>query len=395
MRAGEVLETVPGRDHQPAQRRGQGEPVLPARLQSRSRHRLRDERRRRAGEHADARARARLFGLEFPDPRARSSGVQFNKGPYSAEEGDFSTAGASHIRYANALDTPIARLSVGGDGWGRALAAASPQRRRRRTCSPRSRSATTTVRGSAPTTTRKVNGVLRYSRGDTRNGVRADRRWAIAATGIRPIRFPCAPIERRHARPRSARLDDIARRQHRPLQPLGRLAAHAQQRRDARHRVRHAATASTCSRTSPTSSTIPSTAISSSRPIAATSFGGRVTHRIGGRDRGSSVGIPVRRCSCGSDNIGTIGLYHTRRSRARARRPREDAVSRRRPAYSRSTSLQWTPWLRTHARPARRSVITSTSPPAIRSTPGSEADAICQPERRRSSSARGHRPSST
>src|ERR1700752_1615642 len=27
------------------------------------------------------------------------AGVQFNKGPYAAEEGDFSTAGASHIRY--------------------------------------------------------------------------------------------------------------------------------------------------------------------------------------------------------------------------------------------------------------------------------------------------------
>ena len=43
MRAGEVLETVPGRRHQPAQRRGQGQPVLPARLQPRSRHRLRDD----------------------------------------------------------------------------------------------------------------------------------------------------------------------------------------------------------------------------------------------------------------------------------------------------------------------------------------------------------------
>ena len=56
MRAGEVLETVPGVDHQPAQRRGQGQPVLPARLQPRSRDRLRDDGRGDAGEHADARA---------------------------------------------------------------------------------------------------------------------------------------------------------------------------------------------------------------------------------------------------------------------------------------------------------------------------------------------------
>ena len=47
------------------------------------------------------------------------SGVQFNKGPYSAEEGDFSTAGASHIRYANVVDRPMVRASAGGEGWGR------------------------------------------------------------------------------------------------------------------------------------------------------------------------------------------------------------------------------------------------------------------------------------
>ena len=35
------------------------------------------------------------------------AGVQFNKGPYAAEEGDFSTAGASHIRYVNELDKPL------------------------------------------------------------------------------------------------------------------------------------------------------------------------------------------------------------------------------------------------------------------------------------------------
>ena len=55
-------------DRQPAQRRGQGQPVLPARLQPRSRHRLRHDGRRRAGQHADGRARARLRGRQLPDP---------------------------------------------------------------------------------------------------------------------------------------------------------------------------------------------------------------------------------------------------------------------------------------------------------------------------------------
>src|SRR5262249_61476998 len=37
------------------------------------------------------------------------SGVQFVKGPYFADQGDFSAAGAANINYANTLDHPIAR----------------------------------------------------------------------------------------------------------------------------------------------------------------------------------------------------------------------------------------------------------------------------------------------
>ena len=59
------------RGDQPAQRRRQGESVLPARLQPRSRNRFRDDGRRRAGEPADACARPRLLGSQFPDSRAR------------------------------------------------------------------------------------------------------------------------------------------------------------------------------------------------------------------------------------------------------------------------------------------------------------------------------------
>ena len=47
------------RHRHPAQRRRQGEPVLPARLQPRPRHRLRDLGRRHAGQHADAMRTAR------------------------------------------------------------------------------------------------------------------------------------------------------------------------------------------------------------------------------------------------------------------------------------------------------------------------------------------------
>ena len=37
------------------------------------------------------------------------SGVQFKKGPYFADEGDFSAAGAANINYVNRLDAPIVR----------------------------------------------------------------------------------------------------------------------------------------------------------------------------------------------------------------------------------------------------------------------------------------------
>ena len=54
------------------------------------------------------------------------SGVQFKKGPYFADEGDFSAAGAN-VNYVNRLERPVARLSAGNDGWGRVFGAASPR----------------------------------------------------------------------------------------------------------------------------------------------------------------------------------------------------------------------------------------------------------------------------
>src|SRR5262249_36002954 len=46
------------------------------------------------------------------------TGVQFKKGPYSAQEGDFSAAGSANIDYANVLAQPIVSASSGADGWG-------------------------------------------------------------------------------------------------------------------------------------------------------------------------------------------------------------------------------------------------------------------------------------
>jgi len=43
-------------------------------------------------------------------------GIQYRKGPYYADEGDFASAGASNITYRNALDRPI--VGIAGDAFG-------------------------------------------------------------------------------------------------------------------------------------------------------------------------------------------------------------------------------------------------------------------------------------
>ncbi len=97
------------------------------------------------------------------------SGVQFKKGPYFADEGDFSAAGAASINYVNRLDRPKLRVSAGQDGWGRLFAAASP-----RVGAGYLLGAIELTRNDGPWVQpddyEKVNGVLRFSRGDNRNG---------------------------------------------------------------------------------------------------------------------------------------------------------------------------------------------------------------------------------
>jgi len=55
------------------------------------------------------------------------SGIQYRKGTYAAESGDFSAAGAIKVSYLNRLDAPLARFEGGTYGYARVLAAASPK----------------------------------------------------------------------------------------------------------------------------------------------------------------------------------------------------------------------------------------------------------------------------
>ncbi len=97
------------------------------------------------------------------------SGVQYKKGPYFADEGDFSAAGAANVNYVNRLDQPLVRLSGGHDKWGRVFAAASPAMAGGHLL------AAVELNHSdgpweRPDDYDKANAVVRFSRGDARSG---------------------------------------------------------------------------------------------------------------------------------------------------------------------------------------------------------------------------------
>ncbi|MFI5371224.1 MAG: TonB-dependent receptor [Candidatus Eisenbacteria bacterium] len=55
------------------------------------------------------------------------SGIEYRKGTYSVEDGDFSSAGSAHIAYRDALPGPIASITAGQEGYLRAFAGVSPR----------------------------------------------------------------------------------------------------------------------------------------------------------------------------------------------------------------------------------------------------------------------------
>ena len=98
------------------------------------------------------------------------AGVQFSKGPYFADQGDFATAGAATITYATSLERPFLTLERGAYGFSRGLLALSPKVGRGTLLA-----AVELSRNSGPWTVPdaydKTNAVLRYSRGDSVNGL--------------------------------------------------------------------------------------------------------------------------------------------------------------------------------------------------------------------------------
>jgi len=102
-------------------------------------------------------------------------GVQYKKGPYYADEGDFSSAGAVNMDYANVLERNIAEVGAGSDGYRRALLAASPS-----VWGGHFLTAVELFHNDGPWDNpdnfKRLNAVLRYSQGDVLNG------WSVTAS---------------------------------------------------------------------------------------------------------------------------------------------------------------------------------------------------------------------
>ncbi len=102
--------------------------------------------------------------------------VHYRKGPYYAEQGNFSAAGAARISYVRDRGEPALGVTVGQDQYYRVLGTASPQVRDG-----------TLLLGldwsqgdgpwKLPQDFEKTSGVVKYSRGDDRAG------WSLAAMG--------------------------------------------------------------------------------------------------------------------------------------------------------------------------------------------------------------------
>jgi outer membrane cobalamin receptor len=107
----------------------------------------------------------------IPELTAR---LDYRKGPYSAREGDFASAGSASVVYANRLARDVATLSVGQNRYARTALAAS-----RDAAGGALTYALELLHNDGPFTRpddyQKVNGVLRYSRGYANNG------WSVTA----------------------------------------------------------------------------------------------------------------------------------------------------------------------------------------------------------------------
>ncbi|MGE3840726.1 MAG: TonB-dependent receptor [Vicinamibacterales bacterium] len=269
------------------------------------------------------------------------SGVQFRKGPYSAEDGDFATAGSVNVNYVSTIDRPLAQVEAGGQGWARGLLAASP-----RVGSGWLMAALEVSRNEGPWVRpddyRKINGVLRYSRGDQRNGFSVTGMGYVgtwAATDQIPSRAIASGGLDRFAGIDDSAGGDTARYalsadfQQTSAESMTRATAYV-----ARYRL-NLFSNFTYFLDDPENGDQFEQA--DRRWIAGARWSQRRVIRFGGRSAEVSGGLQLR-----YDDIGLVGLYHTAR-RQRLSAVREDAVRQASAGAFVQSSYEWLPGVRT------------------------------------------------
>jgi hypothetical protein len=271
------------------------------------------------------------------------SGVQYKKGPYHADEGDFASAGAVNVNYLSLLDEPVALVQAGSNGFARALYAASP-----RLGDGFLLYAIEAGQNDGPWVNpddfRKFNGVLRYTRGDQRSGFSItamgyDAKWN--STDQIPMRAVDGGSISRFGLidptdgGKTSRYSLATEWQRSTANTLTQASAYA-----LRYRL----------------NLFSNFTYFLDDPINGDQFeqaddrtvaGIRASHRwltdIGNISAENVVGLQVRR-----DDIRNVGLYHTRK-RERLSTTRQDEVDQAGAGLYAQTSIPWTPWFRTIA----------------------------------------------
>ena len=271
------------------------------------------------------------------------SGVQFSKGPYFAEQGDFTTAGSASINYTATLDRPIVRLGGGGQGFGRVLAAASP-----RVASGQLLGALEVQHNDGPWDRpddfEKVNGLVRYGRGDGVNG------FSVTAMGYRGTwnstdQIPVRAVDEGII----GRFGDLDRTD-------GGKSSRYSASFDWQRARGAGATKVMAYGIAYTLDLFSNFTYFLDDPINGDQFhqadrrfvsGATASHRRitswGDRSMQNTAGVQLR-----NDDINRVGLYHTS-ARQRLETAREDAVVQTSIGAFAQNETAWTPWLRTLA----------------------------------------------
>jgi len=269
------------------------------------------------------------------------SGIQYRKGPYFVEDGDFTTAGSANVSYANSLDETIARVDGGSFDYARALFAGSP-RLGEGTLLYGLEAAYDDGPWTKGDAYRKYNGVLRWSLGDAQNGL------AITAMGYRSTWNATDQIASR-----AVADGDVSR--FGSLDPTDggdthRYSLSAEWQASTSTSVTKAVAYAVDSRLDLLSNFTyfldhPDTGDQIEQVDDRSVYGFQATHRwfarMLGVDAENEVGVQGR-----YDDIREVGLFHTE-ARRRLDTMRLDRVRQLSGAVYAQNDTPWTPWLRT------------------------------------------------